>query len=42
VHEEPGEEIVGIEQLLSGTLRSFVPIARDGPFNKRLAPIDGT
>jgi hypothetical protein len=28
VHEEPSEEIVGIEELVGGTRRPLVPIAR--------------
>jgi hypothetical protein len=39
MHEEPGEEIVGIEELLGGTLRAFVPVACDGSF--QLEPFEG-
>jgi hypothetical protein len=39
MHEEPGEEIVGIDHPLGGTFRAFVPVACDGSF--QLEPFEG-
>jgi hypothetical protein len=39
VHEEPSEEILGIEELVGGTFRSLVPVARHGSF--QLEPFEG-
>jgi len=39
VHEEPSEEILGTLELVGGTLRPLVSVARHGSF--KLEPFDG-